>query len=46
MLCIELEGLRYWIHGKERIRHWSDMNIRLRDGRHSTRTTLTLQHDP
>jgi hypothetical protein len=42
MLSIELEGLRCRIHGDERIRQWSDMNIRLRNGRHPTRLLQIL----
>jgi hypothetical protein len=42
MLSIELEGLRCRIHGDERIRPWSDMNIRLRNGRHPTRLLKIL----
>lgn len=42
MLSIELEGLRCMIHGDERIRPWSDMNIRLRHGRHPTRLLQIL----
>ena len=42
MLSIELEGLRCRIHGDERTRPWSDMNIRLRHGRHPTRLLQIL----
>jgi hypothetical protein len=42
MLSIELEGLRCRIHGDERTRPWSDMNIRLRNGRHPTRLLQIL----
>jgi hypothetical protein len=42
MLSIELEGLRCRIHGEERTRPWSDMNIRLRNGRHPTRLLQIL----
>ena len=42
MLSIELEGLRCRVHGEERTRHWSDMNIRLRNGRHPTRLLQIL----
>jgi hypothetical protein len=42
LLSIELEGLRCRIHGDERIRPWSDMNIRLRHGRHPTRLLQIL----
>jgi hypothetical protein len=42
MLSIELEGLRCRIHGEERTRPWSDMNIRLRHGRHPTRLLQIL----
>ena len=42
MLSIELEGLRCKIHGEERTRPWSDMNIRLRHGRHPTRLLQIL----
>jgi hypothetical protein len=42
LLSIELEGLRCRIHGEERTRPWSDMNIRLRNGRHPTRLLQIL----
>ncbi|MEI6818066.1 MAG: hypothetical protein WCL19_00545 [Verrucomicrobiota bacterium] len=42
MLSIELEGLRCRIHGDERIRPWSDMNIRLRNGRHPSKLLQIL----
>jgi len=42
MLSIELEGLRCRIHGDERTRPWSDMAIRLRNGRHPTRLLQIL----
>ena len=42
MLSIELEGLRCRIQGEERTRPWSDMNIRLRHGRHPTRLLQIL----
>ncbi len=42
VLSIEIDGLRCRIHGEERIRPWADMNIRLRHGRHPTRTLQIL----
>jgi hypothetical protein len=42
MLSIELEGLRCRIYGEERTRPWTDMDIRLRNGRHPTRLLQIL----